>query len=35
MVPQGRRVLVSLRHDDLEMRFPGLLQTILQAYQQQ
>ena len=25
MVPQGRRVLVSLRRDDLETRFPGLI----------
>src|SRR5205807_9630269 len=31
MVPQGRRVLVSLRTDDLDARFPGLLQTILEA----
>jgi len=29
MVPQGRRVLVSLRKEDLELRFPGLLETIL------
>ena len=29
MVPQGRRVMVSLRRDDLEARFPGLLETIL------
>jgi len=35
MVPQGRRVLVSLRRHDLELRFPGLLDTILQTYQQQ
>jgi DNA-binding transcriptional ArsR family regulator len=35
MVPQGRRVLVSLRKDDLERRFPGLLDTVLQAYQRQ
>jgi len=35
MVPQGRRVLVSLRSDDLETRFPGLLQTILHTYQRQ
>jgi DNA-binding transcriptional ArsR family regulator len=35
MVPQGRRVLVSLRRDDLEARFPGLLQTILHTYQRQ
>lgn len=31
MVPQGRRVLVSLRTADLEARFPGLLDTILRA----
>jgi DNA-binding transcriptional ArsR family regulator len=35
MVPQGRRVLVSLRRDDLEARFPGLLETILHTYQRQ
>lgn len=35
MVPQGRRVLVSLRRKDLEVRFPGLLEAILQTYQQQ
>lgn len=35
MVPQGRRVLVSLRSDDLEQRFPGLLQAILQSYTRQ
>src|SRR5262245_24449640 len=35
MVPQGRRVLVSLRRDDLEARFPGLLDSILQTYQRQ
>ncbi|HEU5101263.1 MAG TPA: hypothetical protein VFU22_19705 [Roseiflexaceae bacterium] len=32
MTPQGRRVLVSLRRDDLEQRFPGLLDTILETY---
>jgi DNA-binding transcriptional ArsR family regulator len=32
MVPQGRRVLVSLRREDLERRFPGLLSTILDTY---
>ena len=32
MVPQGRRVLVSLRREDLETRFPGLLEAILQTY---
>ena len=35
MTPQGRRVLVSLRTEDLEARFPGLLETILHAYQRQ
>jgi len=35
MVPQGRRVLVSLRRKDLEGRFPGLLEAILQTYQRQ
>jgi DNA-binding transcriptional ArsR family regulator len=35
MVPQGRRVLVSLRREDLEARFPGLLDTVLQAYDRQ
>ncbi len=35
MVPQGRRVLVSLRRADLEQRFPGLLDAILQTYQRQ
>jgi DNA-binding transcriptional ArsR family regulator len=35
MAPQGRRVLVSLRRDDLETRFPGLLETILHTYQRQ
>lgn len=29
MEPQGRRLLVSLRRDELEQRFPGLLDTIL------
>lgn len=32
MVPQGRRLLVSLRREELEARFPGLLETILQTY---
>ena len=32
MAPQGRRVLVSLRREDLEARFPGLLYTILELY---
>jgi DNA-binding transcriptional ArsR family regulator len=35
MVPQGRQVLVSLRRDELNERFPGLLDTILQTYQGQ
>jgi len=34
MAPQGRRVLVSLRREDLETRFPGLLETILSTYHQ-
>jgi DNA-binding transcriptional ArsR family regulator len=34
MEPQGRRVLVSLRREDLEARFPGLLHAILSTYQQ-
>src|SRR5260370_37680516 len=29
MAPQGRRVLVSLRRQDLETRFPGLLTAML------
>ena len=33
MEPRGRRILVSLRRDDLEARFPGLLESILQTYQ--
>lgn|SRR5579884_701813 len=32
MVPQGRKVLVSLRKEDLEARFPGCLDAILSAY---
>ena len=35
MVPQGRRILVSLRREDLEERFPGLLDAVLQTYQRQ
>lgn len=35
MVPQGRRVLVSLRREDLERQFPGLLEAVLQTYQRQ
>ena len=34
MAPQGRRVLVSLRREDLETRFPGLLEAILSTYHQ-
>jgi DNA-binding transcriptional ArsR family regulator len=34
MVPQGRRVLLSLRREDLETRFPGLLEAILSTYHQ-
>jgi len=33
MVPQGRRVLVLLRREDLEARFPGVLEAVLSAYQ--
>jgi DNA-binding transcriptional ArsR family regulator len=32
MVPQGRLVLVSLRKEDLESRFPGLLDAILSTH---
>jgi DNA-binding transcriptional ArsR family regulator len=32
MTPQGRRVLVALRKEDLEARFPGLLEVILRAH---
>lgn len=35
MDPQGRRILVSLRKDDLDARFPGLLDAILHTYQRQ
>ncbi len=34
MVPEGRRVLVSLRGEDLEARFPGVLAAILSTYHQ-
>jgi DNA-binding transcriptional ArsR family regulator len=34
MTPQGRRVLVSLRREDLAARFPGLLETVLRSYGQ-
>lgn len=30
-VPHGRQRYVSLRHDDLERRFPGLLAAVLHA----
>jgi DNA-binding transcriptional ArsR family regulator len=33
MVPLGRQTLLSLRREDLEERFPGLLGTILQTCQ--
>jgi DNA-binding transcriptional ArsR family regulator len=29
--PQGRENMISLRRDDLDMRFPGLLDTLLQS----
>ncbi|MGY1899217.1 hypothetical protein [Nocardia gipuzkoensis] len=29
--PSGRELLLSLRRDDLEARFPGLLDTLLDA----
>ena len=32
MAPQGRQIMLSLRREDLEARFPGLLESILQAY---
>lgn len=35
MVPQGRRILVSLRKEDLAARFPGLLEAVLQTYHPQ
>jgi len=35
MVPQGRRILVSLRRADLDRRFPGLLEAVLQTYHRQ
>ena len=34
MVPQGRRLLVSLRKNDLDARFPGLLEAVLHNCQQ-
>jgi DNA-binding transcriptional ArsR family regulator len=35
MVLMGRRAQVSLRHEDLEARFPGLIDAILNTYHQQ
>ncbi len=35
MVQQGRRTLVSLRREDLESRFPGLLDTVIGIYLEQ
>lgn len=35
MMPHGRRMQVSLRNEDLEDRFPGLLEAILMSYRQQ
>lgn len=32
MVPQGRNIFLSLRRDDLDARFPGLLDAVLQNY---
>lgn len=29
--PQGRENMISLRRDDLDVRFPGLLDTLLQT----
>jgi hypothetical protein len=29
--PSGRELLVSLRREDLDARFPGLLDAVLQA----
>src|SRR5215472_8992982 len=34
MTPQGRKMLVTLRTEDLEIRFPGLLQAVLSTYHQ-
>lgn len=31
--PQGRENLISLRREDLEARFPGLLETLLRVMQ--
>jgi DNA-binding transcriptional ArsR family regulator len=30
--PRGRQLMITLRREDLEARFPGLLDPILQAY---
>lgn len=30
--PQGTRLMISLRREDLQARFPGLLDAILHAY---
>jgi hypothetical protein len=30
--PSGTSTLLSLRHEDLETRFPGLLSSVLHAY---
>jgi DNA-binding transcriptional ArsR family regulator len=35
MMPMGRRILVTLRRDDLELRFPGLLDTVLANHRRQ
>ncbi|MFB9203848.1 ArsR/SmtB family transcription factor [Nonomuraea spiralis] len=31
---EGRKCLIQLRHDDLEARFPGLIDTVLNGYQE-
>lgn len=31
---QGRKCMIRLRRDDLEARFPGLIQTVLNGYLQ-
>ncbi|HBY7767536.1 TPA: helix-turn-helix transcriptional regulator [Klebsiella aerogenes] len=33
--PQGRENLISLRRDDLDARFPGLLDTLLNVMRQE
>jgi hypothetical protein len=30
--PRGARLMITLRHEDLEARFPGLLERMLHAY---